>query len=76
MTQCRAEIRTYHLPDDERMRCMLSHGRGSSCSYEIFFLNPYSYWLQLRKYYYDPLNYLKFSEVPAMFIFMTVLYKV
>ena len=28
MTRCRTEIRTYHLPDDERMRYVLSHGRG------------------------------------------------
>ena len=27
MTWCWAEIRTYHLPDDERMRQVLSHGR-------------------------------------------------
>ena len=29
MTQRRIEIRTYHLPDDEWMRYVLSHGRGS-----------------------------------------------
>ena len=28
MTRCRPEIRTYHLSDDERMRYVLSHGRG------------------------------------------------
>ena len=28
MTRCLAEIGTYHLPDDERMRFVLSHGRG------------------------------------------------
>ena len=28
MSQCLTEIRTYHLPDDERMRYVLSHGRG------------------------------------------------
>ena len=27
MTRCRAEIRTYYFPDEERMRYMLSHGR-------------------------------------------------
>ena len=28
MTRCRAEIRTYPLPDDERMRYVLNHGLG------------------------------------------------
>ena len=28
MTRCRTEIRTYHLLDDERMRYVLSYGRG------------------------------------------------
>ena len=28
MMRCQAEIRTYHLPDDERMRYVLNHGRG------------------------------------------------
>ena len=27
ITRCQADIRTYHLPDDERMRYVLSHGR-------------------------------------------------
>ena len=28
MTQSWTEIKTYHLPDDEQMRYVLSHGRG------------------------------------------------
>ena len=28
MTQCSTEIRTYYLPDNERMRYLISHGRG------------------------------------------------
>ena len=30
MTRCLAEIRTHHLPDDERMRNVLNQGRGYS----------------------------------------------
>ena len=28
MTRCRAEVRTYHLLDDEQMLYVLSHSRG------------------------------------------------
>ena len=28
MTKCLAWIKTFHLPDDERMLCMLRHDRG------------------------------------------------
>ena len=28
MTRCRTEIRTYHLPDDERMCYVLSYSHG------------------------------------------------
>ena len=35
MTRCRAEIRTYHLPDNAQMRYLLSHGRRN---------NIFKYW--------------------------------
>ena len=38
MKRCRAAIRTYNLFDDEQMRYVLSHGRGSMHSMEICFL--------------------------------------
>ena len=31
MKQCWVKIRTYHLPDNERMRYVLRHRRGFKC---------------------------------------------
>ena len=39
MTRCRAEIRTYYLPDEERMRYVLSHGRGYKNVYIQIFIH-------------------------------------
>ena len=40
MTLCRAEIRTYHLPDDERFRYVLRHGRGFITAQSYIFICP------------------------------------
>ena len=32
---CRTEIRTYHLPDDERISYVLSHGRGYKVMFRV-----------------------------------------
>ena len=35
---CQVEIRTYHLPDNERMRYVLSHDRGPKIFSYIYIL--------------------------------------
>ena len=43
MTRCRVEIQTYHLPDNERMRYVLSHDCELHTifnNYVILFVGP------------------------------------